>query len=103
ARDTLAHESAPKDSPAPDAAPKDPPARDAASEDAPSRDGISKERPRARGNTLPSIVQATLLEAEQLLGQHGDKIAGIERTSLQSSTAQLRAMVIAGRAEPEDL
>ena len=51
---------------------------------------------------LPSAAQAALKEAEQLLGQHADKLAGVERSSLQSTSEQLRA-AMKTKAAPEEL
>jgi len=46
-----------------------------------------------RDTGLPSAAQAALHEAEQMLAQHGDAIAGIERTSIQQTAELLRSMI----------
>jgi len=45
------------------------------------------------GSGLPSAAQAALQEAEQILGQHGEAIAGIERTSIQQTAEMLRSLI----------
>ena len=52
--------------------------------------------------TLPTPAQATLEEAERLLGQHGEKLAGPDRTSLQHSAQELRKLMTT-RAAPEEV
>jgi molecular chaperone DnaK len=42
---------------------------------------------------LPTAEQAVLDEADQIIGQHGAEIAGIERTSIEQTARQLRQLL----------
>jgi molecular chaperone DnaK len=42
---------------------------------------------------LPTAEQAVLDEADEMIGQHGAEIAGIERTSIETTSRQLRELL----------
>jgi molecular chaperone DnaK len=45
------------------------------------------------GDGLPTAEQAVLDEADQIIGQHGAEIAGIERMSIEQTSRQLRELL----------